>query len=140
MSQRLTTGLFLLLLSVLLWGFSASAVNAGEAPSSTVFQKPDQSGAVEEREYNEWERRIAQDVISTGQMLEGDPLFADVVSMIAARGQSLLPGGSDIAQGWIEDNLRQILPQLDNKMAAAAMSAAAWRAQGRRPLPAIWSS
>jgi len=155
-----TTGLFLLLLSVLLWGFSASPVNAGETSSSLVFQKldnidPDALSPEEaknllrelkdlaqkedssssqlyesapypkkEREYSAWERRIAQEVIATGQMLEGDPRFDDVVSTLTQRGQSLLPDGSNVTQDWVRDNLRDVLPAIDNKMAAAAMNAA----------------
>lgn len=109
-----------LLLVPLLWGFSASPVNAGETSSSLEFEKFDNK----EREYSAWERRIAQEVIATGQMLEGDPRFDDVVSSLAERGQSLLPDGSNVTQDWVRENLRDVLPAIDNKMAAAAMNAA----------------
>jgi hypothetical protein len=39
--RHFTTGLMFLLLIPLLWGFSASPVNAGETSSSLVFQKLD---------------------------------------------------------------------------------------------------
>ncbi|MDQ0314607.1 inverse autotransporter beta domain-containing protein [Amorphus orientalis] len=77
-----------------------------------------------EREYSEWERRIAREVIASGQMLEGDPRLEDAVSMLARRGRSLLSGGGSLTQDWVQENLRSILPELDNAMASAAMDAA----------------
>ena len=99
-----------LLLAILL----GAPVVAAESPISSK----------EEREYSELERRIAQEVIATGQMLGGDPRFEDVVSILSQRGQSLLPGGSDITQDWVRKNLREVLPKIDNAMASAALSAA----------------
>lgn len=81
--------------------------------------------AEEEREYSDLERRIAQEVIATGQMLGGDPRFDDVVSALAQRGQGLFSEGSGLTQGWVRENLREVLPAIDNKMAEAAMNAAA---------------
>jgi hypothetical protein len=122
LEKQFTTGLMVLLLVPLLWGFSASAVNAGESSSSPLYEST--SYPEKEREYSAWERRIAQEVIATGQMLEGDPRFEDVVSTLVQRGQSLLPDGSNVTQDWVLDNLRDVLPQIDNKMAASAMNAA----------------
>lgn len=117
-------GIMFLLLLPLLWGFSARSLHAGEVSSSPVFQTSDGSGAVEDREYSAWEHRIAQEVISTGQMLETDPRFDDVVSTLAQRGQSLLPDGSNVTQDWVRENLRDVLPAIKNKMTAAAINAA----------------
>ncbi len=78
---------------------------------------------VKAENYSEWEKRVASEVIASGQMLEGDPRFEDVVSVLVARGQSLLPDGSDMTQDWVRRNLGEILPQIDSKMASAAMRA-----------------
>lgn len=92
------------------------------SPPSPVYESA--STPQKKREYSAWERKIAQEVIATGQILEGDPRLDDVVSRLSQRSQSLLPGGSSVTQGWVRDNLREILPQIDNKMAAGAIGAA----------------
>ncbi len=81
-------------------------------------------GDAGEREYSELERRIARELIATGQMLDGGPRFETIVSVLSERGQSLLPDGSGVTQDWVRDNLRDVLPQVSNKMGAAAMNAA----------------
>jgi len=52
--------------------------------AESLYESPISSK--EEREYSELERRIAQEVIATGQMLGGDPRFEDVVSILSQRG------------------------------------------------------
>lgn len=102
---------------------SATAGEFDYSSSSVVFKDTDQFDS-QDREYSELERQIAQQLISTGQMLEGDARFEDVVSSLAQRGQSFLPSGSNLTQDWVRENLREILPAIDNKMAAAALNAA----------------
>lgn len=136
-------GVFVLLFSVFFLVFPVNAGSAGQN-ISLLIQKlkevdleslsPEESRALlyelkalaggSSREYSEWERRIAQEVIATGEMLKGDPRFDEVVSALAARGQSMLPNGAGITQDWVKDHLRAILPELDHKMASAAMNAA----------------
>lgn len=67
-------------------------------------------------------RRIkAKERIANGN---SDPRSEDVVSLLVQRGQSALPSGAAITQGWVQENLNDILPDIDNKMADAAMKAA----------------
>ena len=70
------------------------------------------------------ERDIAREIITSGQMLKGDPDFDDVVSILTTRGQGMMSGGSSVTQGWIRENLQDVLPRLDNSMIDAALNAA----------------
>lgn len=76
------------------------------------------------REYSDLERRIAREVIATGQMLEGNPEFEDVVSVLSRRGRAMLPSGAGVTQDWVREQLSEILPEFKNEMAAAALDAA----------------
>ncbi|MEW5425253.1 inverse autotransporter beta domain-containing protein [Amorphus sp. 3PC139-8] len=111
--------LFVLILAMLCVFPTTHAVAQGSETSSSVVYEQEP-----EREYSDWERRIAREVIASGQMLEGDPRMEDAVSMLARRGRSLLSGGGSLTQDWVRENLRSILPELDNAMASAAMDAA----------------
>lgn len=74
--------------------------------------------------YSDLEKRIAQEVIATGQMLGGDPRFEDVVSILLARGKLLFSNEGNITQNWIRDNLQEILPNINNPIVRAALDAA----------------
>lgn len=89
-----------------------------------LFSVPVKAQNETEKVYSDWEQRIARELITTGQVLEGDPEFDDVVTALSRRGQAMLPSSSSLTQGWIRDNLKEILPELENKMVFAAMDAA----------------
>jgi hypothetical protein len=95
---------------------------AKKEASASLYESP--SALKQDRPTSAWERRLAQEVVATGQMLEGDPRLGDVVARLSERSQDLLPGGSDVTQSWVRNQLQDILPQVDNKMASAAMNAA----------------
>ena len=94
---------------------------ARKEASASLYESP--ASVKPERQYSALEQRLAQEVIATGEMLEGDPRLNDVVTRLAERSQDLLPGGSEVTQSWVKDQLQDILPQIDNKMASAAMNA-----------------
>lgn len=73
-----------------------------------------------EQNYSALEERLAQELIATGELLEGNANFDDVVSALAGR----LPNGANITQEWVRKNLQEILPQVKNKMAVAAINTA----------------
>lgn len=73
-------------------------------------------------ESSAWEKRVAAQMASTGQMI-GSTGTADAATILKG-GQALLPDGSGEAQSWMQDKLRGVLPETDNKMAAGAMNAA----------------
>lgn len=124
------------LLCLLGAGLLAMPVSAGslnKSRASVISEKPDVIGIEtpltlqQERQYSAWERRLAQEVIATGQMLEGDPRLDDVVARLSERSQDLLPGDLDEPQNWVLEQLQDmqdILPRTDNKIASAAMNAA----------------
>ena len=100
-------------------GDDLAPLYASEASSPSVSTEENDS-----EQYSALERRIAREVIATGQMLEGDPHFGDVVARLKDRSLSLLPGSSSLTQDWVRNQLQDILPELNNAMAFAALEAA----------------
>jgi hypothetical protein len=116
--------LWILLLLVAVGSLPFSTGWAEGLRDSSFYDHPPNHGK-EAREYTEWERRIAREIIATGHMMESDPHFDDVVTSLSQRGQSLLPSSSNVTQKWVRTNLLQIFPHLDSPVASAAMNAAA---------------
>lgn len=74
------------------------------------------------RQLTDWEQRLAQQLKSTGQSLDGASLD-EAGDALLDGGKALLPDGSGVAQSWMQDNLRSALPQTDNKMLEGAKKA-----------------
>jgi hypothetical protein len=98
---------------------SAALIFSNQEPQQTDYSKFETKDVS-----SEWEHLIAKEVIATGQMLDSDSQFDQVVLMLSQRMQSLLPDGSNLTQGWIKDNLQELLPQFVNAPFDAAMGAA----------------
>ncbi len=105
-------------------GEEAASFYSSESSSLSSNESPvgDEGGAAK---YSKWELRIAQEVIATGQILEGNPHFDDVVTRLKDRSLSLMPEPFSLTQQWVREQLHEILPEFDNEASSAALEAAA---------------
>ena len=83
------------------------------------------SPPAERRKYSELEKQIAREIIATGRLLQGDPRFDEVVQHLARKSGGYIPLDGPRLGIWVENQIRDMVPDLTaNRMAGAAIIAA----------------
>ena len=76
-----------------------------------------------EHQNSQFERKFAQEMVSIGQQLQGNPDIDDVLSVIESGAKSLLMDKTGDSTNWISEKALEYIPQVNNKMANAAIDA-----------------